>query len=116
MRSLGRRHGHGDALDQLVHSPAGESLGSFNSGGLRDPELDRLIDLANGTASTLDRTHYLQEALRRLSELHVYVPLVIPDEVMVVSRRIAWDPPLNFGLRPSDMQPATRALDGVVSK
>jgi peptide/nickel transport system substrate-binding protein len=106
----------GDALDQIVHSPVGESLGSFNSGGLRDVELDRLIDAANGTASTLDRTRLLQEALRRLADLHVYIPLAIPDEVSVVSRHVAWNPPLNFALRPSDMRPARPAIDGAGTK
>lgn len=96
----------GDALDQLAHSPLGDSLGGFNSGALRDKELDGLIDAGNGSATSPERTRDLQDALQRLSELNVYVPLVIPDEVMVVSRRIAWDPPLDFALRPSDMRPA----------
>jgi peptide/nickel transport system substrate-binding protein len=96
----------GDALDQLAHSPEGESLGSFNSGALHDEELDRLIDEGNRTTSSQDRTRFLQESLQRLSELHVYVPLAIPDEIMLISRRIEWDPPLNFALRPAEMRPA----------
>jgi peptide/nickel transport system substrate-binding protein len=96
----------GDALDQLAHSRSGEVLGSYNSGGLRDARLDQLIDAGNGTASSQDRTRSLQDALQRLSELDVYVPLAIPDEIMLVSRRIAWEPPLNFALRPADMRPA----------
>jgi peptide/nickel transport system substrate-binding protein len=95
----------GDALDQLAYSPGGR-LGAINSAGLRDMELDRLIDAANDSTSPADRLANLRRALGRLAGLHVYLPLVVPNDAVLVSNRVAWEPPLDFGLRPADMRPA----------
>ncbi|HET9316134.1 MAG TPA: ABC transporter substrate-binding protein, partial [Vicinamibacteria bacterium] len=95
----------GDALDQLAYSP-GDRLGAINSAGLRDAELDRLIDAANNSTSPFHRLQNLRRALGRLATLHAYVPLVLPNDAVVVGARVAWEPPLDLGLRPADMRPA----------
>ena len=95
----------GDALDQLAYSPGGR-LGAINSAGLRDMELDRLIDTANRSATPFQRMQGLRRALGRLASLRAYVPLVVPNDAVLVSARVAWEPPLDLGLRPADMHPA----------
>lgn len=98
----------GDALDQLAYSPGGR-LGAINSAGLRDMELDRLIESANNSTSQFQRVKNLRRALGRVAALRAYLPLVVPNDAVLISNRIAWDPPLDFGLRPADMRPATPA-------
>ena len=95
----------GDALDQLAYSPGGR-LGAINSAGLRDMELDRLIDSANNSTSPVQRLQSLRRALGRLTALRAYLPLVVPNDAVLVSNRVAWEPPLDLGLRPADMRPA----------
>jgi len=34
------------------------------------------------------------------------VPLVVPNDAVLVGKRVAWEPPLDLGLRPADMRPA----------
>lgn len=98
----------GDALDQLAYSPGGR-LGGVNSAALRDPALDRLIDAANRSTTQHERVENLKLALRRVAGQHAYIPLVVPNNAMLVSRRIDWEPPLDFSLRPADMRPARTA-------
>jgi peptide/nickel transport system substrate-binding protein len=86
----------GDALDSLVHSPVEGMLGSFNSMGLSDPELDRLIDEANRATTIRERARGLQIAIARVAELRPLIPLVIQTEAVLISRRIRWDPPPNL--------------------
>lgn len=93
----------GDALDALVHSPRAEVLGSENGFGVADPELDRLIDVANGTASRAERTAHLQAALARVAQLRPLLPLVVQSEAFLVSRRLKWDPPVNLSLDVANM-------------
>jgi ABC-type oligopeptide transport system substrate-binding subunit len=89
----------GDALDALIHSPTPDGLGLNNFQGISDPELDRLIDAVHtAPGPTLARELYAR-ALTRVAELHLVVPLEIQPETMAVSRDLAWEPPLNFGLR-----------------
>jgi peptide/nickel transport system substrate-binding protein len=95
----------GDALDQLAYS-RGDRLGAINSSGLRDMELDRLIDTADKSASPFQRLQSLRRALGRLAVLRAYIPLVVPNDAVLVSDRVAWEPPLDLGLRPADMRPA----------
>ncbi len=97
----------GDALDQLAYSPGGR-LGAINSAGLRDMELDRLIDAANHSSTPFQRLTSIRRALGRLAALRAYLPLVVPNDAVLVSKRITWEPPLDLGLRPADMSPAAR--------
>lgn len=95
----------GDALDALLHTPTG-FLGSDNTYGFSDADLDTLIDRANASHSPAERTATLQQALARVAAKRPILPLVIQTESVAVSKRIAWDPPLNFALRLRDMRPA----------
>jgi peptide/nickel transport system substrate-binding protein len=97
----------GDALDQLAYSPGGR-LGAINSAGLRDMELDRLIDAANHSRTSFGRSMSVRRALARLAALRAYLPLVIPNDALLVSDRVDWDPSLDLGLRPAEMRPARR--------
>lgn len=89
----------GDALDALMHSPRGPSLGTSNNQGLADPELDRRIDEANTRSTMTERNQSMGRAIARVSELHAVIPLEIQPEAIALSGKIAWDPPINFGLR-----------------
>lgn len=94
----------GDVLGSVLHSARGGPLGSLNSAGLSDSELDRLIDAAD-TARTDDaRAIALRAALRRAGSLRAALPLVIQTEAVLVGPRIDWNPPLNLALRPEEMK------------
>lgn len=94
----------GDVLGAVLHSARGGPLGSLNSAGLSDPELDRLIDAAD-TARTDDaRAAALRAALRHAATLKVALPLVIQTEAVLLGPRVDWDPPLNLALRPHEMK------------
>ena len=105
---LGWRCDSGDAgevLDSLVHSPSG-GLGAYNTTGLRDDTLDRLIEEANRARTSADRTARLRAAVAHLARLRVVLPLVVPREAVVHSRRVAWDPPVSRVPRPETLRPA----------
>ena len=89
----------GDALDALVHSRTPAGLGSANDEGLSDPTLDGLIDRANASPALSLRNAALSLAVARVSELRAVIPLEIQTEALVLSPRLSWTPPLNFGLR-----------------
>ena len=96
----------GDVLDSLVHSPQPGPYLNLNSVGLADPELDRLIDEANASTSDRQRVLLLQAAMARTGELRATLPLLIQTEAVVLTRRVAWDPPLTLALRPEAMRPS----------
>ena len=98
----------GDILNSLFHSPTASGLGAFNSTGLVDPELDHLIEHSDRSDTDVQRTQRLQVALARVTRMRVALPLLVQTEGVVLSRRIAWDPPLNLALRPDQMRPAPR--------
>jgi len=95
----------GQALDSIIRSRT-SALGGSNTTGLADAELDELIDRTNSTLDPRERTALLQEAMRRVAELRVIVPLLVQAQAVAVSRRIRWEPPIGFALRVADMQPA----------
>ena len=96
----------GDLLGAVLHSASGGALGSLNSVGTEDPELDRLIEEADAARSGTERAHRLRLALARAATLRATLPLVVQTEAVVFSRRLAWDPPLNMALSPEDIRPA----------
>lgn len=96
----------GEILEALLHSPGAGHLGSYNSIGLADPELDRLIDGSNRALRVKERAELLQAAIARVSELHCLLPLVIQTDSVIVRRNIAWEPPLTMALRPWEMKPS----------
>jgi hypothetical protein len=76
---------------------------------LSDPELDRLVSKANASPAAAARALALQAAMARLQALRVYLPLYVQPETVLVSDRIAWDPPLNFAFVPAAMRLAPGA-------
>jgi peptide/nickel transport system substrate-binding protein len=99
----------GGILDGMLHSRGGGLLGGDNTTGLADPTLDRLIEDSNAATSLQERALALRRALRRVAELRPVLPLVVQTEAVAMSKRVRWDPPLNFALRLKDMRPATSA-------
>ncbi len=99
----------GDAshvLDAVFHSPAIGGLGSYNCMGIHDARLDQMIDESNRSTNNKERAGYLKEAIARVTELRLAIPLIVPIDAIVVSRSIVWDPPVNLALRPAEMRPA----------
>lgn len=96
----------GDILDAFLHSPTGGALGSLNSTGLADTELDRLTDEADRARVDAERAVRLRRAVARAHELRAVLPLVVQNETVVLSKRLAWSPPFNMALSPEDMRPA----------
>ncbi|HEV8268833.1 MAG TPA: ABC transporter substrate-binding protein [Thermoanaerobaculia bacterium] len=89
----------GDALDVLMHTRTPDGLGAGNDERVSDKELDALIEKANVSPNLRMRHELLVKAVRRVAALHAVVPLVIQTETLLVSPSLAWEPPLNFGLR-----------------
>jgi peptide/nickel transport system substrate-binding protein len=96
----------GDVLGALLHSATGGALGSLNSLGLSDRLLDERIEAADRARTDAERARRLRLAMDRAAELRSALPLVVQTEAVVLSRRLAWDPPLNMAIRPEDIRPA----------
>ena len=96
----------GDILGSFLHSPTGTALGSLNSTGIADPELDRLMDEADRARADAERAVRLRRAAARAGALRAALPLVVQTETVVLSRRLAWEPPFNMALAPEDVRPA----------
>lgn len=94
----------GGVLDGMMHSRGGGVLGGDNTTGLADPTLDRLIEESNSATSLPERAACLRRALQRVAQLRPVLPLVVQTEAVAMSKRVRWDPPLNFALRLKDMQ------------
>jgi peptide/nickel transport system substrate-binding protein len=97
----------GDALDALMHSPRPGGLGANNVQGLRDPQLDALIDAANRSPTLAQRRLLLASALGRVAALRPILPLVVQTEVLAWSRALTWTPPLDMALRLEGALPAS---------
>jgi len=95
----------GDTLDALFRSPAGGAGGTYNTFGVADLELDRLIDDSN-QKSGAERAVRLRAAISRVHQLRPLIPLLVQREAMAVSRRVEWDPPLNLAIRLEDIRAA----------
>lgn len=95
----------GDVLDAAFRSSPQGMLGSDNSIGLQDAELDRLIDASNASSSVPERTRLLQAAVARVARLRVALPLALQAETIAMSRSIRWEPPVNSALLLSDVSP-----------
>jgi peptide/nickel transport system substrate-binding protein len=95
----------GDTLERSFHTRAG-LLGSANTTGLSDAELDRLIERAWLADTEQERVDALRRAMARAVASRSQLPLLVQTEAVAISTRIDWDPPLNFALRLEDMRPA----------
>ena len=58
-----------------------DKLGTFNAAMLADPELDRLIEEAAHQPQYAIRLELLQQALQRLEDHRVYLPLYEPSNL-----------------------------------
>jgi peptide/nickel transport system substrate-binding protein len=96
----------GDVLGALLHSPTGGALGSLNSLGVSDRLLDERIEAADAARTDTERARQLRLAVARAAELRVALPLVVQAESVVLTRRLAWDPPLNMAVVPEAFRPA----------
>jgi peptide/nickel transport system substrate-binding protein len=94
----------GDILDSMFHTPVDGSLGSYNTLGLSDSELDRLIDQSNRSVDVAQRTAGLQAAMARVAELRVAIPLVVQTEALALSPALEWEPPLTLALELADVR------------
>lgn len=86
----------GDLLDSVLHSRKGGNLGGFNTVGLADDQLDRLIDSANESVDLAERLRRLQAAMVKVAATRAVIPLVVPTEVFALSPRVEWDSPVNL--------------------
>jgi peptide/nickel transport system substrate-binding protein len=96
----------GDVLGALTHSATGGPLGSLNSLGLADSALDGLIEAADRARTDRERARRLRLAVARVAELRAALPLLVQTEAVVLSGRLAWDPPLTMAIAPEDLRPA----------
>lgn len=97
----------GEALEALVATRR-ESFGLANSSGFSDPELDALISEADRAVEPEVRMTRLQRAIARVAEARPVLPLLLQTEAILVSRRVDWQPGLDFRLRVEDMRLAER--------
>jgi ABC-type oligopeptide transport system substrate-binding subunit len=97
----------GDLLGALLHSSTGGPLGTLNSLGLSDPELDGLIEAADRARTNAARAHQLRLAIARAAILRAALPLIVQTEAVVLSRRLDWKPPFNMALSPEDLRPTS---------
>jgi peptide/nickel transport system substrate-binding protein len=76
-----------DILRRVFHSqqipPAG-----FNRGHYRNPEVDRLIDLATATTAEAERKMYYQNAQKLIAEEAPYIPIWNRTNVIVAQRAL----------------------------
>ncbi|HSD65671.1 MAG TPA: ABC transporter substrate-binding protein [Vicinamibacteria bacterium] len=94
----------GDILDSAIHTPdPAAGLGVDNHSGYSSPEVDRLLDEARAAPTLLDRRQALQTAMERIMVDLPMVPLVVPDDLYVLRRGIAWTPRLDGRILAADL-------------
>jgi peptide/nickel transport system substrate-binding protein len=94
----------GDILDSAVHSPRpGAGLGVDNHSGYASSEVDRLLLEARTAPTLFDRRHTLQRAMERAMAELPMVPLVVPYDLYVVRRDLAWTPRLDGRVLAADL-------------
>jgi ABC-type oligopeptide transport system substrate-binding subunit len=95
----------GEVLEAMAHSRAVERLGSSNTAGLADPELDALIVAARGARSVQERLWRLRDAGKALAAHRAYLPLYVVEEGLLMADGIEWEPPVSMALEPARMKP-----------
>ena len=93
----------GDILDSAVHTPDREGLGVDNHSGYSSPEVDRLLYEARNALTLPDRQQALQRAMERVMADLPMVPLVVPYDIYVLRRGIAWAPRLDGRVLAADL-------------
>lgn len=98
----------GDAsasLEPLFHSPQG-AYGGLNHMSYANPELDRLIELADQTLRPSDRKDHLATAMQILRDDLPVVPLALRFDLYAVRKDLDWRPRLDQFVRASEARPA----------
>ncbi len=93
-----------DVLEAALHSRRA-GFGTWNSLGLADPALDRLIEEASGSPSEQRWSAALRSAQRRALELRAAIPLVVQPEALAFRRPFRWRPSLDYSLWLEDIAP-----------
>lgn len=92
---FGWRSDLGDASDFLtavVHSPSG-NYGQFNGGNYRNEEVDRLIELSQGTVDQKVRLGHLRAVIQKITVDDIIgVPLFSPEVLYGVSKNVKFSP------------------------
>jgi peptide/nickel transport system substrate-binding protein len=94
----------GEMLLAALHSRT-DGYGGFNSTGLADQQLDRLIEGVDDVFDVGGRRDRIQGALRRAAELKALAPLFVQHEIFVHSPRLHWEPALSLGFDFASMHP-----------
>jgi peptide/nickel transport system substrate-binding protein len=94
----------GDILDSAVHTPDPTAgLGVDNHSGYSSPEVDELLSEARTAPTLLDRRQALQRAMERVMADLPMVPLVVPHDLYVLRRDVAWTPRLDGRVLAADL-------------
>lgn len=100
--------GSGDASELLtfnMHTRNVEkSYGKGNSALYSNPEVDRIAEENLRTFNPKERLLLLQKAIRIVTDEIPYLPLVIFDDVYIVSDRVNWNPPVTGEVKISDIR------------
>ncbi len=94
-----------ELLDAVLHSPAGPT-GAWNTLGLADPVLDRLIESANASRTQREWSEALKAALRHALAWRAAIPLVVEPETLAFGPHVRWSPAVDYLLRLEDMHTA----------
>ncbi len=94
-------------LDTFVRSrDPDRGFGTFNGAALSDPEIDRLIQSAVMEPLSSVRLEKLQQAVARVTEQYVYLPLFKPSNLALVRDGVETGTQGLPMLRPQDLRPA----------
>lgn len=93
-----------DLLEAVFHSRQAR-MGTWNSLGLVDPPLDRLIEEAGASRGEPEWSQALRLAQRRALELRAAIPLVVQPEALALRRPLRWKPSLDYSLWLEDIEP-----------
>ena len=97
----------GDAselFDNKVHTADPNGVyGQSNTSGYSNPLLDGLIEDAGSTFSVKERKEIFSQATKILLEDHAIIPLLVSDQVYMVSPELTWEPRLDGLVLAHDM-------------
>lgn len=98
----------GDASEILsfnLHSRDGNgTYGKGNFAFYSNPEIDRLTEDNLRTFNPRERLEMLQKAMNIVRQDVPYLPILIFDDMYVVSNRVAWTPPVSGEVRARDFR------------
>jgi peptide/nickel transport system substrate-binding protein len=99
-----------DLFDSGLHSrDEARHYGSGNSGGLSDPELDRLIEESAQIADLPVRRLALEKLMQRAMDEVYWVPLVLDEDVYALRRGLSFTPRADSYLMLAEIRPSPRS-------